>query len=199
MCCCLCPDFSPCWFAALKQLPPAHSSAAQSYTLIFFQDFIFFAGKQVLSGRDTHRSTVHVFALFIPLCIAPYKSYLGKQQSIYVCGTSFPFYIISLVHPKDSFSILALSNQSAFFLSETPNASKDIFLNAFSTDSFSRAHLVVGEALQTTHSVNVCSFSNCFCCLITKGSKVGKPNGVACNLSLTTREQLRDPRCPFFN
>lgn len=96
MCCCLCPDFSPCWFAALKQLPPAHSSAAQSSTLIFFQDFIFFAGKQVLSGRDTHRCTVHVFALFIPLCIAPYKSYLGKQQSIYVCGTSFPFYLIYL-------------------------------------------------------------------------------------------------------
>lgn len=57
---------------------------------------------------------------------------------------------------------------------------------------------MVGEALQTTHSVNVCSFSNCFCCLITKGSKVGKPNGVACNLSLTTREQLQEiPDAPF--
>lgn len=57
---------------------------------------------------------------------------------------------------------------------------------------------MVGEALQTTHSVNVCSFSNCFCCLITKGSKVRKPNGAACNLSLTTHEQLQEiPDAPF--
>lgn len=69
-------------------------------------------------------------------------------------------------------------------LSATPNTAAAVF-QAGCTDSFSRAHFMLGKRQYSCLQ----SLNYCLCCLITKGSKVGKPNSAACNRSLTAHEQ----------
>lgn len=69
-------------------------------------------------------------------------------------------------------------------LSTTPNTAAGVF-QAGCTDSFSRAHFMLGKRQYSCLQ----SLNYCLCCLITKGSKVGKPNSAACNRSLTAHEQ----------
>ncbi len=122
MCCCFCPDFSPRWDAAWW--PMQHCNNSHQHTALqgerpfhIFQEFVFFAEKQVRSGRETHWCAMHVFCFVYFPVTAPYKSYLGMWHRIYTCGTTFSFFRISLRHPKGSFSIpiKAESNQSTFY------------------------------------------------------------------------------------
>lgn len=85
--------------------------------------------------------------------IVPYKSYLRMWQRIYTRDPTFSFSRVSL-------RLILNTHQdrikSINILSVIPNAAKGVF-QAGTTDSFSRAHFMVGKPLQTTDSVPVCS------------------------------------------
>lgn len=123
MCCCLCPDFSPHWDAAwcpTQRCNNSHQHTAlqcEVLYLISFQEFIFFARKQVLSGGGTHSCTVHLLALFFPRRWHHINLTYACDRTFFAGVTWFAFCRILFRQPKGKFliPIKAESYQSAFY------------------------------------------------------------------------------------
>lgn len=90
------------------------------------------------------------FCVYLPVML-PYKSYLpGKLVTEDSCN------ILQNIIKRLILNTHQGRIKSISILSATPNAAKGVF-QAGSTDSFSRAHFMVGMPLQTTDSIHVCS------------------------------------------
>lgn len=55
--------------ATMQQLPPAHSSAVHSSSLIFVQEIVFFAGKQARWSRESPTDGLCIFFFLLLLCL----------------------------------------------------------------------------------------------------------------------------------
>lgn len=160
---------------------PGYGSAVQCSPLIAVQK-LFFSWKKALRWTDLCAMNFS-FVLYFPVTL-PCKSYL-PEKLVTEDSCNAPQNIIK----RPILNTHQGRIQSISILSATPNAAMGVF-QAGSTDSFSRAHFMVGMPLQTTDSICVCShLITAF--VVWSLKAVGKPNGAASNGSLTTHEWLK--------